>query len=94
MAKAIELVETRKGLAILETHSRYDVLLHGKKVGQLYFNMRGYVGTLPTSSGSELYIGERGISAYRKAAAQLNREWAKAGEATTNNEQSETTCHV
>ena len=78
MPKAITLVETRQGCAILETHSRYHVLLHGKKVGELYFNMRGYVGTLPTPEGTALCIGERGISAYRKAAAQLNREWAEA----------------
>lgn len=62
----------------METHSRYKVLLRGQTVGELYFNMRGYVGTLPTPRGSELYIGERGISAYRKAVAQLNREWAEA----------------
>ena len=78
MAKAIELVETRNGCAIMEKEPRYDVLLHGKKIGQLYFNMRGYVGTLPTPRGAQLNIGERGISAYRKAVAQLNREWAEA----------------
>ena len=76
MAKAITLIETRTGCAICETQSRYDVLLHGKKVGQLYFNMRGYVGTLPTPSGNHLYIGERTITAYRKAVAELNKEWA------------------
>ena len=76
MPKAIVLVETREGCAILETHPRYHVLLHGKRVGELYFNMRGYVGTLPTPTGTQLYIGERGISAFRKAVAQLNREWA------------------
>jgi hypothetical protein len=79
--KAIQLVETRKGCAIGETQPRYDVLLHGQKVGQLYFNMRGYVGTLPTSRGHDLNIGERGISAYRKAVAQLNKEWAEADQA-------------
>lgn len=76
MAKAIALVETRTGCEICEKESRYDVLLHGKKVGQLYFNLRGYVGTLPTPSGAQLCIGERTIAAYRKAVAQLNREWA------------------
>ena len=78
MPKAITLVETREGCAILETHSLYHVLLHGKKVGELYFNMTGYVGYLPQPNGISLDIGERGISAYRKAAAQLNREWAEA----------------
>ena len=81
MGKAIRLVETRNGCAILETQSRYDVLLHEKKIGQLYFNMRGYVGTLPTPRGTHLCIGERGIGAYRKAVAQLNKEWAEADKA-------------
>lgn len=33
MANAIELVETRKGLVILEPHSRYGVLLHARRLG-------------------------------------------------------------
>jgi len=78
MSKAISLVETREGCAFLETHSRYHVLLHGKNVGELYFNMTGYVGYLPTPNGTQLDIGERAISAFRKAVAQLNREWAEA----------------
>ncbi len=82
MNKAIKLAETRNGCAICEPQPRYDVLLHGKKVGQLYFNLRGYVGTLPTPSGSQLYIGECGIGAYRKAVAQLNKEWADADKGT------------
>ena len=79
MAKAIELVETRSGCAIMEKEPRYDVLLHGKKIGQLYFNMTGYTGVyLPQPNGVSLDLGERRISAYRKAVAQLNREWAEA----------------
>jgi hypothetical protein len=78
MPKAITLVETWEGCAILESHSRYHVLLHDKRVGELYFNLRGYVGTLPTPTGTHLCIGERGIGAYRKAVAQLNKEWAEA----------------
>ena len=81
MAKAIQLVETRNGCAILEKEPRYDVLLHGEKIGQLYFNLRGYVGTLPTPRGTNLTIGERSISAYRQAVAQLNREWDAADKA-------------
>jgi hypothetical protein len=89
--KAIQLVETRNGCAMLEAKPRYDVLLHGKKVGQLYFNMTGYTGAyLPTPSGAALDIGERAIGAYRKAVAQLNREWAEAdqGKANANDRQS------
>ena len=81
--KAIQLVETRKGCAMFETHPRYDVLLHGEKVGQLYFNMTGYTGAyLPQPNGISLHVGECGISAYRKAVAQLNREWAEAEQGT------------
>lgn len=77
MRKSIVLVETRNGCAIMEPQPRYDVLLRGNKVGQLYFNMRGYVGNLPTPRGTQLDIGERGIGAFRKAVAQLNKEWAE-----------------
>jgi hypothetical protein len=79
--KAIKLVETREGCQICETHSRYDVLFRGKKIGQLRFNMRGYAGPyLPQPNGIPLEVGECGISAFRKAVAQLNREWAAHSE--------------
>ena len=77
MSRAIRLVKTHTGCEILEAHARYDVLLYGKKIGQLYFNMRGYTGIcLPQPDGIPLDVGERGITAYRKAVARLNREWA------------------
>jgi len=83
--KAIKLVETRKGCEICETHFRYDVLVHGKKIGQLRFNMRGYTGPyFPQPNGIPLEIGECGIGAYRKAVAQLNREWAEADQGKAN----------
>lgn len=59
---------------MLETTPRYDVVLNGAAVGELYFNTRGYVGYLPTVQGSKMDIGERGISAFRKEVAILNRE--------------------
>jgi len=75
--KAIQLVETRKGCSICETTPRYDVMLYGKKVEQLWFNMRGYVGYLPLPDGSHLTIGERSITEYKKEVAKLNKEWAE-----------------
>lgn len=81
MSKAIELVETRRGCAPLETRPRYEIRLNGKRWGELYYNMRGYVGYLPLPNGHVLNIGERGISAFRKEMAKLNREWAAAGPA-------------
>jgi len=81
VAKAIELIATRRGCAVLEDHPRYDVLFRGKLYSTLYFNLRGYVGNLPAPypdkpGRASLSIGERSIGAYRKEVARLNREWA------------------
>ena len=78
MKKAIELVETRQGCAVMERQPRYQVMLHGVEWGELYYNMRGYVGTLPLPNGRQLSLGERAISAFRKEVARLNREWRAA----------------
>lgn len=78
--KAITLVQTRQGCEMMEKEPRYNVMLHGKLFCQLYFNMRGYVGYLPSpkpdGSPIRLTIGEKGISAYKKEIAILNKEWA------------------
>ena len=68
-------VPSRK--AICESNQRYAVLLNKAEVGELYFNMRGYQGYLPLQGGNQLDIGEKGISAFKKEAARINRE-AKA----------------
>ena len=70
----IKLVKTTRGCQVLERTPRYDVMLDGKLFDQLYYNMRGYVGTLPLPDGSRLDIGERSITDYKKEAAKLNRE--------------------
>jgi hypothetical protein len=73
---------------MLERTPRYDVLVDGKLFAQLYFNMKGYVGTLPLPDGSRLDIGERSITEYRKEVAKLNRESttpAKSESAIANN---------
>jgi hypothetical protein len=75
---AIELVENRRDCALIELTPRYDVMLHGQKVDQLYYNMRGYVGYLPTPSGTKLDIGEKSISVFRREVAALNRKFAAA----------------
>jgi hypothetical protein len=74
MSFKLSLQETRRGCAICETTPRYNVVLNGETVGQLYFNMRGYVGSLPTPSGAWLAMPESGVSAYRREVARLNRE--------------------
>lgn len=67
----------KPGRHMLERQPRYDVLLNGEPVSELYYNMRGYRGALPTVRGGWMDIGERGISAWRKEAAWQNKH-AKA----------------
>lgn len=55
---------------------RYHVLLHGRVVETLEWNLRGYTGTLPTADGLDFHVGEKPLSGYRSTAAMLNREWA------------------
>ena len=82
MAKpAIELIETRQGCEMLESTPRYNVMLKGVIVDQLFYNMRGYVGNLPTPDGSSLYVPESGIARFRREVAKLNREFAVADNA-------------
>ena len=79
--KTIEILDNTKR-AIAERNPRYDVMFRGEFWCELYYNLRGWVGTLPAPyDGNEsgvisLTIGEKGIKAYRKEAARLNREWA------------------
>jgi len=69
----IQLNKTIKGCEILEKTPRYDVMLNGIKVDQLWFNMRGYVGNLPLPDGKKLGMPETSISEYRKTIARINR---------------------
>ena len=71
-------LEERKSPHLLERHPRYAVLVNGAQQGELYFNMRGYQGYLPTVHGSKLDIGERGITAFRREVTLLNREAERA----------------
>lgn len=83
MPKAIQLIETREGCAILEETPRYIVMFRGRKHCELHFNMTGYTGGYLPAPGSTpgtvaaLDVGEKSIAAYRREVARLNREWAK-----------------
>lgn len=77
MKHTVKLIE-KPGRYMLEKTPRYDVSLNGEVVDELYFNMTGYVGGLPTVQGSVMNIGEKPISAWRKEAAAINREAAQA----------------
>ena len=58
----------------LRRHPDYDLILNGEVVGEVYYNMTGYVGTLPQPDGTGFTPGETGISAYRAEIARSNRE--------------------
>ena len=60
----------------MEIQPLFDILLHGKNVGQLYFNLRGYVGSLPTPEGLSLLMPEGCIGSYEREVTRLNREFA------------------
>ncbi len=74
MAHVVSLREAPHKKAICEREMRYDVLVNGQFHGDLYFNMKGYVGALPLPDGSRLNIGERGISAYKAEIRRINKE--------------------
>ena len=85
--KPLELIETKQGMAICETTPRYNVMHYGRNVGQLYFNMRGYNGSLPHPDGGNVSIGERSIGAWRAEAARINREWVEFDKAQASQDQ-------
>lgn len=58
--------------------SDWLVILDGQLYDTLYFNLRGYRGTLPTPDGIPLDIGEKSIGVYKKYVRQLNREFEQA----------------
>lgn len=58
----------------LQPRPDYDLLQNGVVVGKVYYNMTGYVGTLPQPDGTTFTPGETSISAYRTEIARVNRD--------------------
>jgi len=70
----VTLVETRRGREICETTPRYDIYVNGvNTLGQLCWNMTGYVGVVPLSDGTRFALPESSITAWRKLVRQINR---------------------
>ena len=71
--------------AMMETTPRFKMMFNGENVGQLYFNMRGYIAErgIPVPSETSpkgyamLQIGERPLSVFKQKIAAANREWAE-----------------
>ena len=57
----------------------YAVFLYGEKVSDVYFNMRGYVGSIPCpgydTKQRMLSLGECGITTIKKEIARSNKEY-------------------
>jgi hypothetical protein len=63
---------------MMETTKRFNVMLNGVKVEQLWWNMKGYVGNLPLPDGSSLYMPEGSLASFKREISILNREFAAA----------------
>lgn len=76
MAHTLTLKKANHRRVVLETTDRYDLLLNGARVGNVYFNMRGYLidSGLPLPGGGRLQLPESSLSAIRCEIAAINRE--------------------
>lgn len=72
--KHVLTIKEKPSPHIFESKSRYHVLVNDEFQEELYFNMKGYVGSLPLLCGNSLSIGEKGISAFKREASIINRE--------------------
>ena len=78
MAKCerLRLAEKGGGWGSTSTPPDFNVLLDGQKVGECYFNMRGYTCFgLRIASGGELNLPEWPLGKVKREVAKLNREW-------------------
>jgi hypothetical protein len=67
--------EAPAGMRGVDNHPTYRVRVNGTPTKHLlFFNMTGYAGYLPTPDGFVEDIGERPLSAFKKAISRLNRE--------------------
>lgn len=74
MLKHVITIQPTSGSSRGSDKPLQDVLVNGEKRGELYYNLRGYRGTLPMVDGSQMDIGEAGLSAWKREARILNRE--------------------
>jgi hypothetical protein len=67
-------IEETNSRQFMEREKRYGVKVNGVPVDELYYNMKGWRGSLMTVHGERFDLGEKGISAWKKLAGTLNRE--------------------
>lgn len=83
MPKArITLEERPRRMAMMETKMRYAVMLDGVEFSDLYWNIRGYRGVVPTlcSDGAigSFDPGEVSLAEFKREIAQSNRDLREA----------------
>jgi hypothetical protein len=76
--QAFKLALRERPSTPFQRHPDYDLILNGKVVGGVYYNLTGYVGTLPQADGTGFTPGETGILAYRAEIARINRNARKS----------------
>lgn len=79
MPKARITLEQRPNrMAFAETNMRYAVMLDGEEFSELYWNMHGYRGVVPTlrddGSIGRFDPGEKSLATFKREIAQSNRE--------------------
>jgi len=79
MPKARITLEPRPNrMAPLETKMRYAVMLDGKEFSELYWNIRGYRGYVPSlrADGTigRFDPGEESLASFKREIAIVNRE--------------------
>ena len=82
MPKArITLEERPRRMAMLENKMRYAVMLDGKEFSELYWNIRGYRGSIPYLRGDgsigRFDPGEVSLAMFKRQIAQSNKELGK-----------------
>lgn len=79
MSRARIKLEPRPNrMACAETHMRYAIMLDGEEFSDLYWNMRGYRGVIPTlredGSIGRFDPGEKSLAVFKREIAQSNKE--------------------
>lgn len=78
MGKRITLEERPRRMAMMETKMRYAVMLDGKEFSDLYYNMRGYRGVVPSvrpdGTIGRFDPGEVSLAEFKREIANSNRD--------------------
>jgi len=83
--KLLDIPDTGKPIRVTLEEKRgrsspqdYYIAVNGTRWGEVYYNLRGYCGYIPTSSETALLdVGEKGVSVYKREISRVNAEFKK-----------------